>query len=228
MKIGMATIELDASIQCRAEIDVGVVNDYAERMQAGDKFPPVELFGTATQSWPGDGWHRIMAARSIGARHIEAKLHRGGRVNALKHALSANALHGHRRTNADKRRCVELALAEFGKLSDRAVAKMCGVNHETVGAQRPQLAESATSPRTGQDGKQYPATRKAAATEERASVDGQEDEREKPELPKAGPPCMGMHHARIAVMNLEEIREDDAERHEAFEHVKGWLAEHER
>lgn len=67
---------------------------------------------------------------------------------------------GHRRTNADKRRTVEIALREFPNLSSRALAQMCGVSNMLVDSIRPaQVKESFTSPRTGQDGKTYPARR---------------------------------------------------------------------
>lgn len=163
MIVKVSTIELDTSIQCRATIDTAVVSDYSERMVAGDDFPPVELFGTKEKSWIGDGWHRTLAARSIERDSIEANLHPGGRAEALKHALGANVIHGHRRSNADKRRCVEIALREFPKMSDPAIAKLCGVDHKTVAAWRPAtLGNSQPEHRTGQDGKQYPARRTAA------------------------------------------------------------------
>lgn len=34
--------------------------------------------------------------------------------------------------NADKRRCIEIALAEFPKLSSSAIAEMCGVSDQFV------------------------------------------------------------------------------------------------
>lgn len=76
-------------------------------------------------------------------------------------------MYGHSgRTNADKRRAVEIALAEFPKLSSRAVADLCGVHHTFVQKQRPeQVATVATSTVTGADGKQYPAKRKAKTEE---------------------------------------------------------------
>lgn len=162
--VRLIDIEMDASIQCRAAIDTGTVNEYAERMTAADAFPPVDLFGAAGRYWIGDGWHRIMAARQIGALSIDATTYNGGRREALKYALGANAQHGHRRTNADKRRCVEIALVEFGTLSSRAIADMCGVSHHTVEAARPQVGKLPTSTKTGADGKQYPAKRKGKTT----------------------------------------------------------------
>lgn len=167
--VPLSAILMDAGIQCRAAINTETVTGYAERMAARDEFPPVDLFGTDGRYWIGDGWHRIMAATHVGADSIRATVHDGGRHDALKHALGANAKHGHRRSNADKRRCVEIALSEFPTLSSRAIAELCGVHHDLVTSAR-QLAESATSPKTdapdappavtGADGKQYPAKKK--------------------------------------------------------------------
>ena len=123
MNIALSAIQRDTSIQTRAEINMETVNSYAEAMTEGAEFPPVVLFGTKDKCWIGDGWHRVMAAEQIGAMDIPAELRDGGRIDALKPALWANAVHGQRRTNADKRRCVELAVKEFASLSSRQIAK---------------------------------------------------------------------------------------------------------
>lgn len=238
MNLSLNAIELDTSIQCRASIDTAVVNDYAERMSAGDEFPPVEVFGTKSKCWIGDGWHRTLAAKQLGLNGIAAKLTAGGRVDALKHALGANALHGHRRSNADKRRAVEIALREFPKLSSRAVAKLCGVSAGLVDGARPaELPNLGTSTeRTGQDGKQYPARRRVVPEPEgldgetyivRPGVMGSERPIEiaAGQRPRLGPPCDGMQFARMAVMDLEQIRDDDAERASAFAFVRKWIDE---
>ena len=229
MKVKLQNIELDASIQCRASIKTESVNEYAERMTEGDEFPPVELFGTAAACWIGDGWHRVLAARQIGAVDIEATMHDGGRGEALKYALSANAANGLRRTNLDKRRCVEIALKEWPQLSSRAVAELCGVGHEMVDAARPQVAETANSKRTGTDGKQYPAARQRR--EPSASETPKQEEREPAWGPvvtrKIGPPCAGMMLAQVAVRKLEEIADNDEERAQALAYVKGWIEDHE-
>ena len=225
MNVKIASIELDASIQCRAVIDTAVVNDYAERMTEGDKFPPIELYGTKDQCWIGDGWHRVMAAKQIGAVDIPANLHAGNRVEALKHALGANALHGHRRSNADKRRCVELALKEFGKLSSRAIADMCGVGDTMVESIRPQVQEKGTSTRTGKDGKTYPARQKPASDNEPTDQGGEQEPKRKASKP--GPPSCGMMIAQQAILRLEQISPDDTERTAAFNHIKEWIKDNE-
>jgi hypothetical protein len=221
-KVKIDRIEMDTSIQCRAAIDTGIVNEYAERMESGDKFPPVELFGNKDRLWIGDGWHRVMAANQIGVKEIPANVHSGGRVDALKCALSANAVHGHRRTNADKRRCVEIALKEFPKLSSRAIAEMAGVSTDMVIANRPQPSDSDSSRRVGKDGKERPAYLGEP------KIERKEDDGETLELRRElGPPSNGMQYARMAVMDLESIKDDDLERQEALDFVKGWIKDHE-
>jgi hypothetical protein len=45
-------------------------------------------------------------------------------------------------------------------------------------------------------------------------------------LPKLGPPSFGMQFAELAIRDLEKIRDDDIERDQAFDRVRGWLNEH--
>ena len=73
--------------------------------------------------------------------------------------MEANALHGLKRSNADKRRCVEIALKEFGHLANEAIAEMIGIPARTIG--RIDSTSDIVRPdrRTGRDGKQYPAKR---------------------------------------------------------------------
>jgi hypothetical protein len=60
-----------------------------------------------------------------------------------------------------KRRSVELALAEWPKLSDREIARVCAVSNNFVSEHRPQLSSDDSSPekpdnstRIGHDGKE--------------------------------------------------------------------------
>jgi len=160
METRIDTIEMDASIQCRAVIDTATVGEYAERMKEGDVFPPVVLFGVVGKSWIGDGWHRVLAARQIGLSVIDADLRDGGRKEALKHALGANAANGLRRSPADKQRAIEVCVKEFPELTQAKIAEMVGCTRAWVGMVTKQLASNCklTLPatRTGADGKQYP------------------------------------------------------------------------
>jgi ribosomal protein L12E/L44/L45/RPP1/RPP2 len=50
---------------------------------------------------------------------------------------------------------------------------------------------------------------------------------QKEKLRPIGPPSDGMQFARIAIMNLEQIKNNDVERVEAFAVVKDWIIKHE-
>ncbi|HET8700465.1 MAG TPA: hypothetical protein VFL97_02220 [Nitrococcus sp.] len=65
------------------------------------------------------------------------------RREAVLHSVGANAAHGLRRTNEDKRRAVLTLLndEEWGKWSDREIARRCGVTNKTVAAYRNELSE---------------------------------------------------------------------------------------
>ena len=159
-RVPLASIDMDNSIQCRYP-DVQAERDYAEAMRAGTVFPPIELFGTSEKYWIGDGWHRVHAAQLAQLTEIEAVVHDGGRTEALKHALSANATNGIRRTNEDKKLAVSKALAEFPEFSDHVIADMCAVSHPFVQKWRRKLNPGGNgyhlSQRLGRDGKKYPA-----------------------------------------------------------------------
>ena len=178
-----------------AEADVPPVDLFAERTSASSKNDTGSAecdAGGARNAQPqtgrvryciADGWHRFYAVRELGRPVISAIVHVGGRHEALKFALGANAAHGLRRTNKDKRKAVEIALREYPKLSNRAIADLCRVSHVMVNDIRKEVEESSTcdcgaansckeSPgsiyderlqvsnackcRTGLDGKHYP------------------------------------------------------------------------
>lgn len=153
-KLLLQRIRLDAGTQTRAHIDEATVTEYAEAMVRGDRFPPVVVFQQNGQIILADGFHRVKAARRAKFKHIAAEVQQGGRTEALRFALGANHKHGLRRTNADKRRAVEMAIAEFVNLSDRLLAEMCGVSQPFVSNLRDQLITVISSkPRLGKDGK---------------------------------------------------------------------------
>jgi len=147
----------ETKTQLRVQMDGDQVDNLKAAFESGDTIPPIDLFLVAhNEGKPSyviaDGWHRFRAAAELKRDTIAARIHEGGRKEALKFALSANASHGLRRSNKDKRHCVEVAVTEFPKLSNRAIADMCKVSHELVNTVRPQLADSASS-RVGRDGK---------------------------------------------------------------------------
>lgn len=189
-KIKLSAIDTESGTQTRVLLHEETIADYAEAMKGRVKFPPVIVFHDGTVYYLADGFHRVMAAIRNGAKEIEADVRKGSCLDALKYALGANTDHGLRRTNADKRKCVTLALAAFGKLSDRGIADMCGVGAPMVGEQRKSSnCNNITVPRTGLDGKtrKLPAPSPAPAKPERKEEknnqeEGKEEEKERPIL----------------------------------------------
>jgi hypothetical protein len=164
LHVELAAIRVsDTTTQARESIDQELVETYAEQMRAGDVFPAIELFEESGAYYIGDGWHRFLAAQKNGDVATRANVSTGGRIEAIKHALGANARHGMPRTNADKRKAVVVALREFGNLSNVKIARICAVSDKTVAAARTaNLGNSEVATRTGADGKQHPSTAKRA------------------------------------------------------------------
>lgn len=155
----LCKITTTAGTQIRAKIDDDTVDQYAEAMlDATNKFPPVVVFHDGNQYILADGFHRVIAASRNGFTDIEAQIEKGTRADALKFALGANSTHGLKRTNADKRRSVELALTEWPKMADLEIAKICAVDNHTVASVRRDMETTREIPkletRIGADGKE--------------------------------------------------------------------------
>ncbi len=131
----------DGGAQMRVEMKPDVVLDYAEDMAAGATFPPVEVYYDGSIYWLADGYHRVEAARKLEHETIDAEVREGGKRDAIIHGIGANASHGLRRAQADKRRAVERLLCdeEWSTWSDRKIAKIAKVDHKTVAKVRREL-----------------------------------------------------------------------------------------
>jgi len=144
-RLRLSEIVTEAGTQVRAGLNEATVTDYAEALADGAKFPAVIVFHDGSRYIAADGFHRIHAAMRIGTAQIECDVRKGSKADALKFALGCNAHHGLRRTNADKRHAVGMALKEFPRLSDRALAEMCLVGHPFVADVRRSQLESDSS-----------------------------------------------------------------------------------
>lgn len=168
-RIPLAAIRTDPDLQMRvAGVDVGLVTEYADAILEGASLPAILLYHDGHAYWPADGFHRIEASRKAGQDSILAEIREGSKRDAMLEAVGANANHGLRRTNADKRRSVLTMLRdpEWSGLSDREIGKRCAVDHKTVGAIRRELtggeipAPAAASPARGE----IPNTERPATT----------------------------------------------------------------
>jgi transposase-like protein/uncharacterized ParB-like nuclease family protein len=137
-------IRTDGGTQPRASIDYQAVQDYADAMEAGVRFPPVVVFYDGTHYWLADGFHRAQAALLAGREEITAQVLQGTLEDAQWFSFGANKDNGIRRDNRDKQRAVQLALRhpQSQRLSDSALAKHVGVSVHTVGNHRKELESS--------------------------------------------------------------------------------------
>lgn len=136
--VELRLIATDTSMQSRVKMDDATVAEYAAAMVDGDSFPPIALFFDGAVYWVADGFHRVAAARAAKRDRIRAEIRHGDRRSAILASVGANASHGLRRTNADKRKAVSTLLedAEWSTWSDRKIAEACGVSQTFVGSER--------------------------------------------------------------------------------------------
>jgi N6-adenosine-specific RNA methylase IME4 len=140
--IRLDDLTLDPATQPRAGLDLAVVADYAEAMAAGATFPALTVYSDGASYWLADGWHRVAGARQAGLAELPAEVREGSRRDAILHSCGANAEHGARRTNEDKRRAVLTLLGdeEWSRWSDREIARRCRVGHAFVSNLRASLS----------------------------------------------------------------------------------------
>lgn len=133
-QVQISDIRIDGGTQSRASINPQIVADYAEAIKLGDVFPPVVVFFDGADYWLADGFHRYEAYASAGSDALRVDLRQGTRRDAVLFSVGANALHGLRRTNDDKRRAVLTLLndAEWQKWPQTKIAQACGVSQQFV------------------------------------------------------------------------------------------------
>lgn len=159
-ELSLDTIDIYGGTQARIKTTDDAVESYAEEMADGAVFPPIIVYFDGATYWLADGFHRYLAAKRINRSSIHAEVQPGGRTDALRHALGANATNGVCRTNADKRNAVEIALEEWPDRANPVIAEICRVSAEFVRRTRASLTQSGrlkpAEAVTGRDGKQYP------------------------------------------------------------------------
>jgi hypothetical protein len=121
---------MDGGTQSRAQLDWMAIDEYAAAMKDGDEFPPVIVYYDGSAYWLADGFHRVRAAEKAGLAKIAADIRQGTRRDAVLHSVGANALHGVRRTNRDKRLAITVLLndPEWAKNTDNEIARLTGTS----------------------------------------------------------------------------------------------------
>lgn len=141
--LSIDAITLDERCQPRAAMSLELIGDYARAMADGAEFPPLTVFRDGGTYYLADGFHRIAAAQDAGQKHVVCDVRPGTIRDAILHAVGANATHGQRRTNLDKRRAVETLLndPEWQGWTDNKIATTCSVSNHFVDSLRQSLGK---------------------------------------------------------------------------------------
>lgn len=169
--INIHHVRVNGGSQPRAALDEDTIAEYAEAMESGATFPPIVVFYDGEHYWLADGYHRRKAALRLKRETIAADIRQGTLRDAILYSASANASHGLRRTNGDKRRAVMTLLTdeEWGRWSNREIARRCAVSPDTVD----RLRREASLPDSGSDNegvRQYVTKHGAPATMQTGNI----------------------------------------------------------
>ena len=140
--LDISLIRTDGGTQPRAGVNEDVLEEYTKAMTLGVLFPPITVFYDGESYWLADGYHRLEAAKKTGTSVIAVDFQQGTRRDAVLYSVGANAAHGLRRTNADKRRAVVTLLRdeEWSRWTNRRLAATCGVDEGLVRSIKSELS----------------------------------------------------------------------------------------
>lgn len=137
-------IRLDGGTQVRIALN----EEYLAELQLSweeQKDPPsLTVFFDGKEHWLADGFHRLESAKRAERIKILCEVRQGTLRDAILYSARANARHGLRLSNADKRHNVERFLkdVEWSGMSDRWIAEVCFVTHPFVAKVRRDTPES--------------------------------------------------------------------------------------
>lgn len=170
LKLALSDLTFDPRLQCRATMSQEVIEEYSELLRTSkpSDWPfaePMEAVEVKTASgvtrYVTNGFTRGNAANAVGRRVVSVNVIKGTWEAAVRRACMANATQGQRRTNADKRRAVEIALTEMPSMAVAQIAEACKVSRAFVTTVRKTRGDAAPDKVVGGDGKEYPAQRGA-------------------------------------------------------------------
>lgn len=138
--LALDEIRRDGGTQPRAAIDLKHVKLLEEQMEDGKELEPIAVFYDGESHWLADGYHRWHAHRNQGREEIACIITHGSCREAILFSVGANADNKPAlpRNREDKRRAVLTLIQdpEWGKWSDREIARQCKVSDKTVASLR--------------------------------------------------------------------------------------------
>lgn len=207
--IPLKAVRIDGGTQSRVELCQATISEYTESIRSAIEMPPITAFWDGSVYWLADGFHRFHAHRHAGAMEISANIHTGTMRDAILFSVGANANHGLRRTNEDKRRAVTTLLNddEWATWSNEAVARACNVSPHTVASVKGAIsanAEIAAIRTVERNGKTYEQdTAKIGKTKQAPESGGLDSSREIIE------PVNGLESQAVEIASTVEVQTND-------------------
>ena len=135
MKVDVQALVIDPRLQARAHHEPDALAEYYAAYASKVRLPPLQAYRVDGELHVVDGFHRLAAAINAGLGFVAVDVVGEGSIDdAVWYATGVNQAHGIRRTRADKRRAVEMAVSSSIGLeqSSSIVASHVGVSREFV------------------------------------------------------------------------------------------------
>lgn len=131
----LSQIKLDPNLMMRVALNQDIVDEYAQAMLDGDKFPAVIIFNDGDENYLVDGFKRYYACKKNGFEIIDADVQMGTYDDAFDYAfVTANRKNGDHYTPEDKRFQLRIAMdkPKYASKSDRELSRILGVSNTFV------------------------------------------------------------------------------------------------
>jgi len=131
--IALEKITFDSKYQARKSVPEDAQTEYHQQAMQGpeSEWPfnaPVEIVEVAGVYYLTDGWQRCSACLKAERPKVFATIESGDLELVLMRACAANATHGVRRSDDDKRNAVRMALKQWPKKPGSEIAEICKVS----------------------------------------------------------------------------------------------------
>jgi len=134
--LALYKIRIDGNTQARIKLNQDVVNEYAEHLKDGDKFPPMVVFHDGVDHWLADGFHRFFAYKLNKETMVEVQIIDGTIEDAQEYSFAANqgSKRGLSNSPEDNRNIITRMLQSlrWSVWSNESIAKHVGVSISTV------------------------------------------------------------------------------------------------
>lgn len=194
----LSQITLDPKLMMRVSLNQDIIDEYAQDMLDGDKFPPVIIFNDGDNNFLVEGFKRYHACKKNGFEIIDADVRMGTYDDAFDYALTvANRINGERYSQEDKRYQLNMALdmPRYAGKSDRELGRILKVSHTFV---------SNTRKATGQQPEVIETTRKGKPVKVKSIKKELEDElapEDQNKIEEIATEMLGILHENEALQN---------------------------